>query len=80
MNGCDSFLGLWGLLEDRNVTLSMLSFVESFFTLFVFHQYGKKSIKTKHVVQNVRAYFMLYIFTIKWITCVQEKTELSSRS
>ena len=32
------------------------------------------------MVQNLRAYFMLYIVTIKWKTCVQEKIELSRMS
>ena len=32
------------------------------------------------MVQNLRAYFMPYVITIKWMTCVQEKTELTSIS
>ena len=31
-------------------------------------------------MQNLRAYLILYFFTIKWIMCVQEKIELSSMS
>ena len=33
-----------------------------------------------HVVQNLRACFILYAITIKWTKCVQEKIELSSMS
>ena len=33
-----------------------------------------------HVVQNLRAYFMLHVITIKWMMCVQEKIELSGTS
>ena len=33
-----------------------------------------------HVVHNMRAYFIFYAITIKWIMCVQEKIELSSMS
>ena len=29
------------------------------------------------MVQNMRAYFILYVITIKCINCMQEKTELS---
>ena len=28
-----------------------------------------------HVIQNLRAYFMLYFTTIKWVTCVLEKID-----
>ena len=31
-----------------------------------------------HMVQNLRAYFILYVITIKWVIRVQEKIELSS--
>ena len=31
-----------------------------------------------HVVQNLRAYFILHVITIKWKMCVQEKIEFSS--
>ena len=31
-----------------------------------------------HVVHCLRAHFILYIITIKWIMCLQEKIELSS--
>ena len=30
------------------------------------------------MVQNLRAYFILYAITVKWIMCVQEKIELFS--
>jgi len=33
-----------------------------------------------HMIQNMRAYFMLYIITIKWIICVHGKIEFSSIS
>ena len=33
-----------------------------------------------HVVQNLRAYFMLRVVTIKWMMCVQEKIELTGMS
>ena len=29
------------------------------------------------VIQNLRAYFILYVITIKWTMCLQEKIELS---
>ena len=32
------------------------------------------------MLQNLRAYFILYAITIKWIMRVQERTELSSMS
>ena len=32
------------------------------------------------MVQNLRAYFMLYAVTIKWVMCVQEKIELTGTS
>ena len=32
------------------------------------------------MVENPRAYFILYVITIQWIMCVQEKIELSSMS
>ena len=33
-----------------------------------------------HVVQNLRAYFILHVVTIKWIMYVQENIQLSSMS
>ena len=33
-----------------------------------------------HVVQNLRAYIILHVTIIKWTTCVQEETEISSMS
>ena len=33
-----------------------------------------------HVVQNLRAYFILYVIIINWIMCIQEKMELSRMS
>ena len=33
-----------------------------------------------HVVQNLRAYIMLHVVTIKWMMCVQEKIELTVTS
>ena len=30
--------------------------------------------------ENLRAYFILHVVTIKWIMCVQENIELSSTS
>ena len=33
-----------------------------------------------HVVKNLRACFMLYVITIKWMMCVQEKIELTGTS
>ena len=33
-----------------------------------------------HVVRSLRAYFILHVTKIKWIMCVQKKTELSSTS
>ena len=33
-----------------------------------------------HVVHNLRAYFILYVITIKWTMCVHEKIELSGMS
>ena len=32
------------------------------------------------MVQNLRAYFMLHIITVKWMMCVQEKIELTVTS
>ena len=32
------------------------------------------------MVQNLRAYFMLHVITIKWMMCVQEKLELTVTS
>ena len=32
------------------------------------------------MVQNLRAYSILHVATIKWIMCVQENIELSSMS
>ena len=29
------------------------------------------------MIQNIRAYFILYVITIKCINCMQEKTEFS---
>ena len=29
------------------------------------------------MVENLRAYFILYVITIKWTICVQENIELS---
>ena len=32
------------------------------------------------MVQNLRAYFMLYVITVKWMMCVQEEIELTGMS
>ena len=32
------------------------------------------------MVQNLRAYVILYVITIKWTMCVQEKIDLSGVS
>ena len=32
------------------------------------------------MVQNLRAYFILYVFKTEWIICGQEKIELTSMS